>query len=279
MKSKNFLPRLGIMQGRLVPQESKKIQSFPWKKWRREFRLCNKNRFSNIEWTIDNKNFYKNPLNLKDGTKEILKLKKKFNLKIKSLTADFFMQKPFFKEKNHYKSCRELEKIKLILNNSKKIGVKYIVIPLVDNSSLKFLKGLSFFYESLRDFEPTLKKNRQMILFESDFKPTKLKKFIQKFNTKYFGINYDTGNSASLNYNFKSEIKYFKYVKNIHIKDRLKNGSTVRLGKGNYNFELFSKFIKENKYRGNFIFQTARKKNKDILEINLNRNFFLNKLK
>ena len=29
MKSKNFLPRLGIMQGRLVPQESKKIQSFP----------------------------------------------------------------------------------------------------------------------------------------------------------------------------------------------------------------------------------------------------------
>ena len=74
------------------------------------------------------------------------------------------MQKPFFKEKNHYKSCRELEKIKLIPNNSKKIGVKYIVIPLVDNSSLKFLKGLSFFYESLRDFEPTLKKNRQMIL-------------------------------------------------------------------------------------------------------------------
>ena len=61
--------------------------------------LCNKNRFSNIEWTIDNKNFYKNPINLKDGTKEILKLKKKFNLKKKKSYCRLFMQKPFFKEK------------------------------------------------------------------------------------------------------------------------------------------------------------------------------------
>ena len=33
------------------------------------------------------------------------------------------------------------------------------------------------------------------------------------------GINYDTGNSAGLGYDFNNEIKYFKYVKNIHIKD------------------------------------------------------------
>ena len=76
----------------------------------------------------------------------------------------------------------------------------------------------------------TLRKNKQMILFESDFEPKKLFKFIKKFNSKYFGINYDTGNSASLGHNLKEEIVLFKYIKNIHIKDRFYKGKTTRLG-------------------------------------------------
>ena len=53
----------GVMQGRLVPPEIKnKIQSFPWKSWQKEFHLAKKLRLKLIEWTLDNKNFYKNPL-------------------------------------------------------------------------------------------------------------------------------------------------------------------------------------------------------------------------
>ena len=73
--------KLGFMQGRLSSIIRNKIQAFPFSNWKKEFYLANKIGFENIEWTIDNKNFYKNPINLKDGTKEILKLKKKFNLK------------------------------------------------------------------------------------------------------------------------------------------------------------------------------------------------------
>ena len=39
----------------------------------------------------------------------------------------------------------------------------------------------------------------QKILFEIDYEPKKLKKFISKFNDS-FGINYDSGNSASKGY-------------------------------------------------------------------------------
>ena len=42
-------------------------------------------------------------------------------------------------------------------------------------------------------------------LFESDYKPKKLFSFIKKFKNRQFGINYDTGNSASLDYDFKEE--------------------------------------------------------------------------
>ena len=94
---------------------------------------------------------------------------------------------------------------------------------------------------------------------------------MKKLNKK-FGINYDTGNSASLGFDFNEEKKYFKYVHNIHIKDRIFRGQSVRLGKGDFNFKKFFLYIKKIKYKGNLILQTARSK-KHIDEIILNRNF------
>ena len=276
----NKIPnKLGVMQGRLVPQESKKIQSFPWKNWKKEIRICGKNNFKILEWTVDSQNFHRNPINLKSCRKTINNLKKKYRVKTHSLTADFFMHRPFFKEKKKSNFLEEIQKINTILDNSKKIGIKYIIIPLVDNSSIKKFKNLNLFLRTMKSQEKTLRKNKQMILFESDFGPKKLFKFIKKFNNKYFGINYDTGNSASLGNNLKEEKILFKFIKNIHIKDRFYKGKTTRLGTGDYDFELFSRYIKKFNYKGNFIFQTARKKNKDINEIIINKKFFLGKFK
>ena len=76
---------------------------------------------------------------------------------------------------------------------------------------------------------------------------------------KNFGLNYDIGNSASLDYDPAREFKYFgKYIKNVHIKDRKKYGKTVQLGEGNADYANISKLLKKIKYKGNFILQTAR---------------------
>ena len=67
----NKIPnKLGVMQGRLVPQESKKIQSFTWKNWKKEIRICEKNNFKILEWTVDHHN-------LKSCRKTINNIKKK----------------------------------------------------------------------------------------------------------------------------------------------------------------------------------------------------------
>ena len=47
-----------------------------------------------------------------------------------------------------------------------------------------------------------------------------LLKIIQSINLKNVGLNYDIGNSAGNKYNFNLEKKYFKHVKNIHLKDK-----------------------------------------------------------
>ena len=257
------------MQGRLSKIENNQIQSFPSKSWENEFLLAKKLGFKFIEWTIDYKKFLQNPIFLPSGINKIKNLSKKYNVQIKSLTGDCFMQKPFWKFKKYKNLILDLKKIIIACN---KIGIIYIVVPLVDNGSIKENwqeKKLIQTFLSLKNF---LKKKKVKIVFESDYGPKKLKNFIKKFDKNIFGINYDSGNSASLGFSIKEEFKHCKnYIKRIHIKDRTLGGSTVRLGKGNVDFEELFKHIKKHKFKNSIVLQTARSKNdNDVNEIKIN---------
>jgi len=261
----------GVMQGRLVPPEIKnKIQSFPWKNWKKEFLLANKLKLKLIEWTLDNKNFYKNPLLSSKYFEEIKWLSKKNKINIESVTCDFFMEKPYFKQKQ-VDQIEIKKKIFFLINSCLILNIKYIVLPLVDNTSLKTRKDENSIIDLVNFFLPLIKLTNIRILFESDYNPNEILRFIKRFKTSKVGINYDTGNSASKNYDFNKEKIYFKYVQNIHIKDRLIFGTTVPLGTGNQDFKKIFKFLKK-KYKGNLILQTARSKNKHVEE--LRKNFF-----
>ena len=266
------------MQGRLVPSEKKKtIQFFPAKNWKKELIIASNNNFKIMEWTINAENMDSNPL-FNGNMDEVKKMLKITKIKIPSITYDYFMEKPFFKKKNIKNKKKILFNLKKIIENSKKINVKYHVFPLVDNSSIKSKieeKNL------IKDIKKLLKciKKRSKIIFELDYKPEQVINFINLFKSKKIGINYDTGNSAGLNYDFNHEVKYLKYINNIHIKDRILNGETVRLGQGNWEYKNFFKLIK-NKYKGNFILQTARSNDKNELkEILINKKFFENAIK
>ena len=166
------------------------------------------------------------------------------------------MERPFWKQKN---LAYYLKKIELLIKFCGIHDIKYIILPLVDNSSIKKNSIEKIIIYKLKKLNQLLKKFKVNILFESDYKPKKLLNFIKKFNNQNFGINYDLGNSASLSYEIEEEFNtYGKFIKNIHIKDRIKNGKTVRLGYGNVNFKKFFKLLKKINYRGPFILQTAR---------------------
>jgi len=267
--------KLGAMQGRLVKREIKsRMQSFPWNNWKKEFRILDKYDVRNLEWTLDYKNFFNNPINNKKGCNEIIKLKKKYKINLKSLTADFFMQKPIFKKKFKKLETDMVNKIKHLIKNCNLVGIKYIVLPLVDNSSIKNKYQMKKLIIFLKKIESTLKKHKVQILFESDFEPRELLNFIKNINKKYFGINYDTGNSAALKYDFHKEMSYYKFIKNVHLKDRNLNGSSKKFGSGDTNFYKIINFLKKKKYKGNLIFQSALPINKDpIDEFNYNLKF------
>ena len=87
--------KIGVMQGRLVPREIKsRLQSFPWKNWKNEISILKKEKIKYLEWTIDYHKFLNNPLIAKPNY--VKKILKKNKVKVKTLTADFFMQKPIY---------------------------------------------------------------------------------------------------------------------------------------------------------------------------------------
>ena len=263
------------MQGRLSPIINKRIQSFPLMNWKKEFSILKKIGIKNIEWTLDYDSFEKNPVLSNIGIKEIKSLSKKHKIKINSLTGDCFMEKPFWKLK---KNIDLIEDFKKVVNSCNQLKIKYIVIPLVDNGSLKNKKDEKKLKKILFNLIKFIKKNKVEILFESDYGPKKLGDFIKKFDKKLFGINYDTGNSASLGYNINDEFEnYGKFIKNVHIKDRIFKGSTIKLGNGNVNFSDLFKNLKRIRYKNFLILQTARSKSGNhVLEIKNNIKFLKN---
>ena len=134
------------MQGRLSI-ENNLIQSFPSKNWQNEICLASKNSLDTLEWTIDYKDLYKNPILNPDGLEEVKKLKRKYNICIPSLTGDCFMQKPFWKESKSFKKLQD--DFINILYGCKKVSISIVLIPLVDNGSIENAEQEEILFEFL----------------------------------------------------------------------------------------------------------------------------------
>lgn len=251
--------RIGFIQGRLSPLIDQKIQCFPWPYWEQEFFKAQKLGLCFMEWTLDQDRLYENPLMNEVGRKKIKKLIEKTKVSIPSLTGDCFMQAPFYKVKTNEQKKSLLKDLKNIIESCGDIGIKMIVLPLVDEGRLENKNQESVLMSELHKMIPLLKKNHVKIVFESDFVPGKLKTFINRFPKEYFGINYDIGNSASLGFNPMEEIScYGDRIDNVHVKDRLYKGTTVPLKTGHASFDLVFGRLKNISYDGLYILQTAR---------------------
>jgi len=134
-----------------------------------------------------------------------------------------------------------------------------MAVPLVDNGQLETSEQEDILVKFLMEQHSFFVENNLKIIFEIDYSPFEVTRFITALPKDSFGINYDIGNSAALGYNPLEEFAAFgPRVLNVHIKDRALGGSTVPLGKGNADFEAVFKALADLGYHGNFILQTAR---------------------
>ena len=114
----------------------------------------------------------------------IKRLMKKCKVKIISLTGDCFMQAPFWKCDGHEQKQLMIDFVNVIKSSSS-IGIKFVIVPLVDNGSIKSDKQENILFEFLKENIDLFKETKTQVLFESDYDPIKLKKFINRFDTNW----------------------------------------------------------------------------------------------
>lgn len=254
----NYSERVGFMQGRLSPLVKGRIQAFPASCWQEEFSTAQKNDFKLMEWTLDQEGLYENPLLTLAGQGEICELRKSHGIAISSLTGDCFMQSPFWKAQGSEYEAR-LQDFRAVARACSAVGIGMIVVPLVDNGRLDNREQEDLLVDTLQNESAFLATLDVKVVFESDFSPAELARFMLRLDPTRFGVNYDIGNSAGLGMDPVKEISaYGERILNVHIKDRVLGGTTVALGTGNAKFDQVFTALARAGYRGTYILQTAR---------------------
>ncbi|RTY36015.1 sugar phosphate isomerase/epimerase [Chlorobium phaeovibrioides] len=253
------------MQGRLSPLVDGRIQSFPWSNWREEFVLAEGININMMEWTLDQERLYENPLMTSDGQREIDRLCQLHSLSIPSLTGDCFMQAPFWKASGNDQAALQKDFI-AVAEACHRFCIGSIVVPLVDNGRLENQDQENTLVRFLERHAGLFSSHGLTVVFESDFSPEELARFITRLDPALFGINYDIGNSAALGFSPDEEFAAYGHrVMNVHVKDRILGGGTVPLGEGAADFDAVFRQLARIGYEGNFILQTARADDEDHL--------------
>lgn len=252
--------KLGVMQGRLTPSRGRGIQFFPFEEWEGEFSLAAQLGLDEIEFIFDLERWEENPLLLFRGQRRIKELIFQSGVAVNYICADFFMKQPPFLKDGALRDENAYILGKLI-SAAQKIGARSIEIPLLDNSSLRdaseeekllLVEWLRFFGSWGRECGITLS-------LETDLPPQELLMFMQRLNHPAIDVTYDSGNSAALGYDSYQEVTTLgHYLSNVHIKDRMRGGGTVPLGRGSADFDRLFQGLKEIRYRGSLILQAAR---------------------
>ncbi len=253
-----FFGKLGMMQGRLSPPKNNLIQHYPTENWEKEFSLCKSLGLQCIEWIFEYPDYELNALFTDSGIEKIKNLSNLNNIEVTSVVADYFMVKRLFNEPKS-DLINNIDMLKKLIKQCYKAGIPIIELPFVDSSSIVSEENKLEIRNNLIPLIDYADDLGIKITLETDLNAKSFGNFIDSFGKKEIFINYDMGNSAALGYKPLEEIKtYGDRILNVHIKDRVFNGTTVPLGEGDTDFKNVFKGLKSINYSNDFIFQSAR---------------------
>jgi hexulose-6-phosphate isomerase len=252
------MTHIGIMQGRLVPPTDNRIQCFPRDRWADEFALANQAGLDCIEWIYDLYGADVNPLATQAGLEQLKQLSQQHKVRILSVCADYFMDKPLLRA-NQKELDERLNALFWLLGQGHAIGINRMVIPFVDASRIDTEAEFEGVVTLLKRVLQEAGKAGIEIHLETSLNPGQFAELLDRLPDPLLKVNYDSGNSSSLGYAPREEFAaYGERVGSVHIKDRLLGASTVKLGTGDADFVALAESLKKVAYKGDFILQVAR---------------------
>ena len=246
------------MQGRLLPKYQGRYQAHPIGYWKDEFPIASDLGLDSIEFILDYNDVEKNPLLSIGGIEDIKKAEQLSGVKVRSICADYFMEAPIH-SKNTLTVHKSLKVLDQLIKNASLLDIKDIVIPCVDQSSLKSKNDIDNFKDNIKLMVKTVERTKINICLETDLAPKAFTNLLDSINSKNVTVNYDIGNSAALGYDPIEEFKLYGHkITDLHIKDRLLGQSSVSLGTGDADFIKIFDMLSKLNYQGLLIFQAFR---------------------
>ncbi len=259
----------GVMQGRLSPPEDGRFQSFPRAGWREEFAKAKLAGFSYIEWIHDDFDGWQsdtvpghNPIFTAEGLREFDTLKTQHSIHSPALCADWFMEHPLIRCTPAERLHRE-QHLHALLPIAQRIGAHHVVLPFVDNASMKTEEEKTIVLDVLKHALPAAESCNVELHLEADLAPADFKAFLARLDHPFLKVNWDSGNSSGLGYIATEEFAaYGDRIGSVHIKDRYRKPEggieTRPLGTGSADFDNVFQAINSIGYNDGITLQVAR---------------------
>lgn len=245
------------MQGRLSPPVGSRIQAFPGDAWRGEFDTASELGFDSIEFIYEEP-VSENPLTSSGGVRDVAAAISATGVKVDFILADIFMPRPLFGLSGADRTWAG-DVLTRLLDAAARLDAGGVEIPFVDNSRLASEEHIA---EAVDVLEPALNHAASLgvvVGLETDLPVGEFAAVLERIGHPAVRANYDIGNSAALGYDVEDEFRaYGASVANVHVKDRVRGGSTVPLGTGDANLPRVLRVIRDSGYAGPYIIQGAR---------------------
>lgn len=268
MEIKEFqsqINQIGICQGRLTQPPGNQLQWFPGEKWINEFKIAQDLGYDFIEILAERNHNPENPIWSNKGQEQIIEISKKNNIKMFSACLDYVIDNSIFN--GNTLADEIVSYTKNFLNCCKKVGVNFVVLPLLEKSNLtqETIELVKKFLDIV-----TLESSKLgiTISIESIASPEIILNLLSSKEKEILGCVYDTGNRALTTKNMSNEIRSLsKHINHIHLKDKDNNNNNIIIGTGMVNFVDVFNTLKEINYlgcfsfesnRGNYVYETAR---------------------
>jgi sugar phosphate isomerase/epimerase len=242
----------GMMQGRLSTQTERGYQAFPWGTWQDEFVSAAARGLEHIEWVLDSWRLDENPI--LNETSSVVERTQETGVKVVSVCADYLMDRPL-----NVSGAGSWLVLSRLAYAMQELGAQWLVVPCVDQSSLRTPSSLERFVRAAHQLNAELAGTGIRVSLETDLGPAEFAALLSHLDPTVFGVNYDIGNSAYLGYSHEQEFNaYGDRISLIHIKDRLFEGGSVPLGHGTAEIPGVIELLRKMEFNGPVTMQAFR---------------------
>ena len=250
--------RIGIVQGRLLPPVGGRVQAFPGARWEDEFPLAARAGLDAVELVWERAGRPHDPLVAPDGAGRLRGLAARTGVVAASVVADRLLESPVIRAGRDGRAALA-EEARSLLRRCGEAAIERVVLPFVDASSLGGRRDEDVAVGWLGELLEPARAAKVELHLETDYPPAAFAALLERLDDPIVAANYDTGNSAALGFDPGEEFAaYGQRIGSVHVKDRVRGGSTVPLGAGDAELDRVFAGLAELGYAGDVVLQVAR---------------------